>query len=309
MAMAAGAALLFGSAYPVTTIALRSFGPLGSAALQGTASLVILIGLLALGVVPRPGLSLAFIAQGPQLARLAVLGLLGGAGFIVCMNVAVSDAGATITGFVAALYAVFGALFAIPLLGERLRVSALAAFGLALVGTALLAGFEPAGASLPGVVAGLGAAVSLGLYLVLTRRWSEPYGLDGITVTVANLITRGPLLLVVALAREPAGLLPSAPEPAAIAALIWLIVGPSLLGQLLIMGSVRRVPARRTGASLLLVPIASTVVAILLLGAQLTPAEIAGGALVLVGIVGASGALTRLPGFGRPRAMSGEVPS
>ena len=51
------------------------------------------------------------------LRRLALLGLLGGVIFIIGMNVAVSLTGPTIAGFVATLYAVFAALFAVPRAG------------------------------------------------------------------------------------------------------------------------------------------------------------------------------------------------
>ena len=72
-----------------------------------------------------------------------VLSALGGIGFIAAVNIAVSLSGPTVTGFVAPLYAVAAALLAIPILGEHIRPTTAAAFGVAVIGTALLAGVDP----------------------------------------------------------------------------------------------------------------------------------------------------------------------
>ena len=108
---------------------------------------------------------------GPRLIRLVALALLGGILFIAGVNIAVAIAGPTITGFVAPLYAVFGTLFAVPLLGERIRPATFVAFGLAFAGTALLAGAVPTSAAAGGVALALVSAAMFGLYLVLARRW------------------------------------------------------------------------------------------------------------------------------------------
>ena len=64
-----------------------------------------------------------------------------------------------------------------------------------------------------------------------------------------------------------------------------------LIAQILIVASVARVPARRTSASLLLTPLCSAIGAYVLLGDRLTPIELVGAALLLLGIAGASGLL------------------
>lgn len=136
IAAAVAAAIVFGAAYPATAVALRSFSPLAVAGLSCTLALVIVVGLAVAGVLPRPSVE---AMTRPRLARLMLVALLGGLLFIGGVNVAVAIAGPTITGFVSPLYAVFATLFAVPLLGERVRVATLVAFGLAFAGTALLA--------------------------------------------------------------------------------------------------------------------------------------------------------------------------
>ena len=289
MAAALGAAIVYGAAYPATAIALRSFSPLAVAGLSCTLALVVVIALAAGGVLQRPALDGMSFARG---WRLGVLSVLGGIGFIVGINIAVAASGPTITGFIAPLYAVLGTLFAVPLLGERVRPSTLVAFLLAFVGTALLAGTVPAGEAAAGVVIALASAAMFGLYLVLARRWGARYRLDGTLVTIANLVGRGPILLVAALLLDPAPIVPATPDAGAVVALLTIAFGSSMAGNLLLMASVRRIPAARTSAALLLTPVASAAIAAILLGERLPPGGVVGACLILAGMTLASGILT-----------------
>ena len=289
IAAAAAAAIVYGAAYPATAVALRSFSPLAIAGLSCTLALCLVTGLAVTGVLPRPSVE---AMTRPRLLRLSLLALLGGVLFIVGVNIAVAIAGPTITGFVAPLYAVLATLFAVPLLGERVRVATLVAFGLAFIGTALLAGAVPTGAPAAGVVLALASAAMFGLYVVLARRWGVRYRLDGTLITIANLVGRGPLLLAAALILDPATVIPAAPEPAAIVALLTITFGSSTSGNLLLMASVRRVRAGRTSAALLLTPVASAVIAAVVLGDRLSPEGIIGAGLILAGMAVASGLLS-----------------
>jgi probable blue pigment (indigoidine) exporter len=302
---AAGAAVIFGIAFPATAVALRSFEPLAVAGISCSLGLGLLVTLIALGVVPPAGLDGLDRGRG---LRLLALGLLSGFGFILAMNISIELAGPTIAAFVATLYAVLAVLFAIPILGEPVRPMVLVALLLSLVGTTLLAGFRPLDSSVAGIAFGLLAAVTFGLYLVLARRWGRKYRLGGTLVAIAILIGRGPAMLLVELVRDPGALLPSDPDPAAIAALLYLAVGPNLVAQLLILASVERVPAQRTSASLLLTPIAAAVLSFLLLGDLLDPIELVGAGLVLLGIAGASGAIESLATRLRPSAVPTSPP-
>jgi drug/metabolite transporter (DMT)-like permease len=292
VAAAAGAAIVYGAAYPATAVALRSFSPLAIAGLSCTLALVVVLGLTLTGVLARP--SIDGLTR-PRLVRLTTLALLGGVLFIVGINIAVAISGPTITGFVAPLYAVLGTLFAIPLLGEQVRPSTFVAFALAFAGTALLAGAGPTGAPAGGVALAFIAAAMFGLYVVLARRWGGPYRLDGTLVTIANLVGRGPVLLGVAFALDPGRVVPSTPDPAAIIALLTIAFGSSTAGTLLLMASVRRVSAGRTSAALLLTPVASAVIAAVVLGERLSSTGLLGAALILAGMAAASGLLSWRP--------------
>lgn len=268
-----------------TAIALRSFTPLGAAAARG------LLGVLAIGAVLllplAPGLRPRRLTAAGAL-RLLVLAAFGGPAFIVAMNTAVSLAGATITAFVAGLYAVLAAVLAVPLLRERLEATTVGALALALAGTALLGELRPTGENAAGIAVGLLAAFLFGLFLVLSRRWSATYGLPGPTVAAGTMgLTAIVVGLLLPLLGEPALAHPLRADAAA--GVAWLALGPGALAAILVVTGMRRIPARRASAFLLLNPPTATLGAWLLLGEQLSLVQLGGGALVLLAIAGASG--------------------
>lgn len=275
-------------------IALRSFTPLGAAAARGA------LGAIALGIVLllplAPALRPRRISWAGA-ARLAVLAVFGGPAFIVAMNVAVSLAGATITAFVAGLYAVLAAALAIPLLRERLEPATLGSLVLALAGTALLAELQPTGSAGAGIGVGLVAALFFALFLVLSRRWSARYGLPGPTVSVATLLLTAVVAgLLLPLLGEPVADAPLRAD--AVAAVVWLALMAGALAAILVVTGMRRIPARRASAFLLLNPPTATLGAWLLLGERLSAPQLFGGLLILLAIAGASGLVfpRRAPG-------------
>jgi drug/metabolite transporter (DMT)-like permease len=77
--------------------------------------------------------------------------------------------------------------------------------------------------------------------------------------------------------------------PEAAAAIIWLAVGPGALAAVLVVTGMRRLPARRASAFLLLNPPTAALGAWLLLGERLSSVQLVGGALILLAMAGASG--------------------
>jgi drug/metabolite transporter (DMT)-like permease len=284
---AAAAAISFGAAFPATAVVLRAYTPLAAAATYSSLALLLMLGLAAAGAIPRP--APGWRAPG-ALARLCAVALVGGLGFIVGMSISVQLAGATVAGFVATLYSVFSAILAVPILGERLTPMALGSFVLALLGTALLADPGSLHGSVEGIVIALGAALCFGLYLVFARKWSGFPGMGGSSMALAVLVGRGPVLLAVEAIREPAALTPSGLDLAVVVAMAYLALVPGGLAQVFILASTRRIAARRTSAWLLLTPLTSATLALVLLGETPSAIQLAGGALVVLGIMGASGA-------------------
>jgi probable blue pigment (indigoidine) exporter len=223
-----------------------------------------------------------------RLVRLVILGTLGGLVFLSAMNLAVAGAGATVTAFVAGLYAVLGAVLGWPILGERLKVAAVVGFIVALVGTAFLAELDP-GRGSGGILAGLAAAVSYAFFLVLSRRWSRSFGLDPWTISLSNnLLASGGLLVALAASGSASTIVPQSLRVDAIVATLWLAL-VAVVAQVLVVAAVRRVDAQRSSAFLLLNPLSATVLGAVLLGERLSPGQLVGGALVIVGMAVGTG--------------------
>jgi drug/metabolite transporter (DMT)-like permease len=301
---AALAAMGFGSAYVATAVALRTFTPLSAALYRSLVALGALA-ILLVALRGRPDLLGWDPAAAPgrgsagRRMRLLVIAGFGGPLFLASMNLAVAHVGATIAAFVAGLYAVLAAVLAPFLLAERLTERVFLGFVLALVGTALLAELDPTSTDLAGMAWGLAAALWFSMYLVLTRRWSRPYGLTGPTIAITTLGVSAVVLAAAVGVAEPTSLVPPA-DATAVAAIAWLAL-VAAGGQIFTVASVRLIPAARSAAFLLLNPITATVLAAVLLGERPSPAQLAGGLLVLGGIAGAT-----LPvGMDRQRADPG----
>jgi drug/metabolite transporter (DMT)-like permease len=297
----------FGSAYVATAFALTAFQPVPTAAWRSLLAAVAVGGIVLVRrrVGPRPatatqpdlrtaqlqvGTAQPDLGTTQRAVRLLVLATLAGPLFLASMNLAVAHVGAAIAAFVAGLYAVISAVIAPALLPERLTARVLAGFVLALLGTALLAELDPDATDVAGMVWGILAALSFALYLVLARRWSTRYRLNGLTVALANCALAAVVLGGFVLATDPALLVPASPPAEAVVAIAWLAV-VAALGPVLMVASVRLIEAARSAAFLLLNPITATILAAVLLGELPSPIQLVGGIVVLVGM-----AVATIPG-------------
>ena len=291
---AGGAAVVYGTAYVATAIGLDGYSPAGIGVWRG------LFGALLLGTaLMLPALR----SQRPRalapaaMARLAILGVVGGGLFILAVNAAVDASGATVTAFVAGLYAVLAAILAIPILGEGLELRTILALGAALLGTMLLSDLGTTGVDAVGIGLGLVAAVAFALFLVLSRRWSVRYHLTGATIGLASLSISA--LVAAAVAARDGTLIPTAPPLHATLAVAWIAVGPGATAAVLVVIGMRRLPARVASLFLLLNPPTAAALGFLVLGERLSASQLAGAVLVLVAIAAASGALPTRTAFRR----------
>ncbi len=301
---AALAAMGFGSAYVATSFALLAFEPVPAAAWRSFLA-AIAVGILvvargsrrrraageppASSSVGAPAARTTAVHPGTarRAVRMLVLATFAGPLFLASMNLAVAHVGAAIAAFVAGLYAVLSAVIAPVLLPERLTMRVLAGFVLALIGTALLAELDPTGTDVVGIGWGIVAACSFALYLVLARRWSRPFRLEGVMVALSTGTLSAVVLGGLVLLTDPGSLVPPAPPAEAIVALGWM-AAVAALGPILTVASVRRIQAARSAAFLLLNPVTATVLAVILLGERLSLLQIGGGALVLLGMAAAT---------------------
>ena len=271
-------ALLWGSAFPITRVLLREMPPLGAAAWRtALAASAVLVVIVVRGEVG------GLLVRRADAGRLAVVALLGGAFFVISMNLGIFLTGASITSFVTGLYPILAVVLAGLFFGEPVRRRAVVALSVAAVGLMLLA--RPGGAhvDLLGVAAGLGAAFSFALYLSLARRWVHAERMPPLTIAFALLLSS---VLVAGIGQavvDPSGLALSL-SGAGWAALLWLALPASALPHVLVIATLRRLPAGRAAPFLLLMPISGTVIAAALLGERLDLVQLAGAGLILAGI-------------------------
>ena len=279
----------YGSAYVATAFALRSFAAIPTAADRSILAAIVLgaIVLLRRGRRAAGASATERVPAATRAWHLLVLGLLGGAIFLAGQSLAVAHVGATIAAFVAGLYAVLAAIISPFVLREPLGRQALIGFFLALVGTVLLAELDLTSADLVGIGWGLAAATAFAFFLVLGRKWARSDGIDGIRISLAASLVAAPSLVLLGAASGSTTFIPASITPEAGLAMAWLVV-VAAGGQALTASSVRLIPASRSAAFLLLNPITATILAALLLGERPTPLQLAGGGLVLLGIVAAT---------------------
>ena len=220
--------------------------------------------------------------------RLGVLGLLAGPVFVLGLNVAVAEVGATVAGFLTGLYAVFAASMAPAILREPLERSVLGGLVMALVGTAMLTSIGIADADMYGTGAGLVASLGYAFYLVLGRKWSGPYRLRPDLIALAAAALTGVAFLTWLLHTDPGVIWPESPRTDSLVALGWLAL-VMIGGQTLVMVSARRSATRRSAAFLLLNPITAAALGVLLLDEVLSTGQVVGAAFVLTGMALASG--------------------
>jgi drug/metabolite transporter (DMT)-like permease len=271
-------AVLWGSAFPVTRVLLEDLPPLGAAAWR---TLLAASGVVLFAAVR--GEIGTLIPERAMRGRLLVLALLGGPLFLIGLNVSVLLTGASIASFVTGTYPLLAVAMAALLLKESLGRRVVVALLVAASGLVLLA--RPGGAhvELLGVIVALSAALSFALYLALARLWGSAERLPTLTIAfwllVASMAVTGAMQAVVH------------PESLALdlstggwAALVWLALPASALPHVLVVATIRRMPAGRAAPYLLLMSVAGALIAALLLGERLDAIQIVGAGLILVGV-------------------------
>ncbi|GAA3057225.1 EamA family transporter [Rhizobium viscosum] len=265
--MTAIAPAIWGSTYFVTTSFLPHGYPLTIAMLRALPA-----GLLLLLIVRK-------LPTGIWWSRVFILGALNFSFFWAMLFVSAYR----LPGGVAATVGAVQPLIVIALsrlfLGKPIRVIAVMAGLIGIVGVALLVLTPKAALDPVGVLAGLAGAVSMAFGTVLTRHWQPP--VSSLTFTSWQLTAGGILLVPVAFFLEPA--LP-VPTTANILGIAWLgLVGAAFTYLLWFRGLSRIEPS--AAASLgFLSPVVATLLGWLALGQSLTPTQLSGFAMVLVSV-------------------------
>ena len=276
---AAGTVLLWASAFPAISVAVRGLGPAGLAVARlSVASAVLALAAPLMGV-RRPKLR--------DLPLIALCGLAGMTGYQLLLNAGERVVPAGTASLLVATAPVYASLLAVAFLGERSSRRRWAGSAVALAGTALIAASHGLGFGASALVV-LGAAVLQGVFHTAQKPLLARY--TGFEVT-AYAMWAGTLFILPwtgSLVRALWG--PGAHAGgAAIGSAVFLGVAPSAAGFVLWAYAMARMDVGRVTVSLYLVPAAAIGIALAWLGQVPGPAELIGGAIALAGVVLARG--------------------
>ncbi len=294
-AAAAATVVLWASAFPAIEVAVRQLGPAGlSVARLAIASVALAVAAPWLGV-RRP--------RRRDLPLIMLCGLAGMAAYQWLLNTGERVVAPGTASLLVATAPVYSTLLACAFLGERHSARRWAGTMIALGGTALIAARHGLGFG-AGALLVLAAAIVQGVYHVACKPLLARYTSFEVT---AYAMWAGTLVV---LPWAPALLarLPSA-GASGIGAAAFLGLAPSAAGFVLWGYAVARMDVSRVTASLYLVPAVAIVISYLWLGQMPGPAELAGGAVDMAGVVlASSGSRHRAAGSG-PGAGPGGAPA
>jgi drug/metabolite transporter (DMT)-like permease/CheY-like chemotaxis protein len=275
---AAGTVLLWASAFPAITVAVRGLGPAGLA----VARLAVASGALAAAApvlgVRRPRLR--------DLPLIALCGLAGMTGYQLLLNAGERVVSAGTASLLVATAPVYASLLAVAFLGERSSRRRWAGSAVALAGTALIAASHGLGFGASALVV-LAAAVLQGIFHTAQKPLLARY--TGFEVT-AYAMWAGTVFIL----PWTGSLLRALPHAgaAAVGSAVFLGLAPSAAGFVLWAYAMARMDVGRVTVSLYLVPAAAIGISLVWLGQVPGPAELIGGAIALAGVVLASGGPT-----------------
>ncbi|MFE6622720.1 DMT family transporter [Streptomyces sp. NPDC057740] len=180
---------------------------------------------------------------------------------------------------------VFIALGARLTLGERLGRGGVAAVAGALTGLAVLAlGGEGATVRPWGVLLALVSAAAYSVMTLLTRKWGRDGGADAASTSLWAFAVTSLSLLPFALAE---GLVPHTTEPVRVGWLLMYIAAvPTALAYALYFAGAAAVRSATVSVIMLLEPVSAAVLAVVLLGEDLTTPTLAGTLLMLGSVTG-----------------------
>jgi len=257
---------VWGTTYIVTTRALPLGHPVFAALMRtlptGT------LALLAARQLPR----------GTWWWKSLVLGALNMACFFPLLFVAAQRLPGGVAATLGAAQPIIVAGLAVVVLSEHPSVWRLIWGGIGVVGVALVVLGPQAGLDALGVAAGLGGAASMGLGVVLTKRWGKPDGVSALALAGWQLTGAGLLLIVPALVIDG---VPTGIDTAAVAGYAWLGLVGGLAAYVLWFAGIRRLPVTPTTLLGLLSPLTAALLGHVIADEALTPFQFLGFGLAL----------------------------
>lgn len=268
---------IWASAFTVAGVVVREWPALWSLAIRFGLTVPLLLAIALARRSPPPART--------DLGRVALLGLFGMGGYLVCAWLAMARVPTGLVALISATTPLMVAAGEAIFLRRPLPRAAWAGLALGWAGVATLGGFRAAGglagAEATGLLLAIGAAVSQAAGLLAfapakgrVDMWSASLGQTAISAV---------LCLALALAIE--GAPPTTASPATLAALLWSMLVVGIGGYALYFVMLRRVPASTASALQLLAPPLAALFGWALLGERLFATDLIGGAVTLTGVM------------------------
>lgn len=268
--LTAFAPAVWGTTYIVTTELLPAGHPLFASLVRALPA-----GLIAIAIARR-------LPHGTWWFKSAVLGILNIGAFFPLLFLAAYRLPGGVAATLGAFQPLIVALLVVPLLGERLSRWRLLWGIVGVIGVALVVLRSSAALDVVGVIAGLLGPVSMGLGVVLTKKWGRPSGISGVALAGWQLTAGGLVLLPMTLLVEG---VPTVIDADAALGYAWLGIVGGLLAYTLWFSGIRSLPVTAVAVLALLSPLVAAGLGAAVLGETLTPAQLVGFALALAAIV------------------------
>ncbi|MFE0628481.1 DMT family transporter [Streptomyces sp. NPDC058864] len=281
-----GTVVLWASAFPAIRVGLEGLGVSALSFLRlAVASAALAVAAPLLGV-RRP--------RRRDVPLIALCGLTGMAAYQLLLNWGEVHVPAGTASLLVALAPVFSVLLATVFLGEPLTRAVVAGSLVAIGGAAVIALARGGAHFTAGALVVLGAAVVQGVYHAATKPLLR--GRTGLEVACYAMWAGTLMLLPLA----PGAVRAAAHAPgSALACAVYLGLLPSALGFVIWGYAVARLSLATSTAALYLVPPVALLVAFAWLGETPRPAELAGGAIGIAGVVLINRGRPEAPGAGR----------
>ena len=251
---------------------------------------------LAIGCLLLWGASLVTVRQkipGPTKLRLMAVGVLTAAQ-VFFLYQSVARISASLAVLLLYSYPPLVALLSAAFLHERLGSIKLVAVATSLAGTLLIVGLPSGQVTLTGCLFGLGAGLSLAVYIVLASRAARG---------VATLTATAWLQLGAAIAILPVLLTLTGSSPRLGGAGWVVVVGlASGLAATLFLGGVQRLTPTVASIASTIEPISTAALAAAILGVTVTGVQLAGGLLIVAALL-----IISLAGMRQPESADGRL--
>lgn len=268
--LTAFAPMVWGTTYIVTTHMLPEGHPLFAAMMRSLPA-----GLIALLLARQ-------LPQGSWWWKSLVLGTLNMGAFFPLLFMAAQELPGGVAATLGASQPIVIAFLAVAILQEKLSVWRVSWGVLGMIGVALVVIGPDAEMSLMGILAGLGGAASMGIGVVLTKKWGRPEGISPIGLAGWQLTAAGLVLLLPSLLIDG---VPPTIDGIAWLGYAWLGIVGALVAYTIWFAGIRRLPVTATALLGLLSPLVAAILGAVIAGEALTLTQLLGFALALIAMV------------------------